>query len=489
MSQSLRGEGLLVPVVALVGSLAFASGCAAESSGEDGSPLDTGVTSSDSTRESAARVIPVSSIAKLQAALDAAAPGDRIELANGSYTLSSPIRFSRSGTATQPITVAAQNVGGAELTGSALFEFGTLSYVTISGFRVTTSAPVSISSKTNHVRFSRNTVQISGSTKNWLTVTANDTEVDHNTFQNKSTEGVFLQISGLTDDMAKGVKVHHNYFYNHTFGGTNGGESIRLGLSDRQHVSAGATVEHNLLEKANGDSEAISVKSSDNVVRYNTLRNSKGSIVLRHGNRNRVEGNIELGGSSGIRLYENDHVIVNNLIQGGSGQIIVGSGELKDDTASGTEHARVDRALIAFNTVVGSGILLDIGPGNDPYGPDDCTFANNILQGSGSGSLVRVGKASNLHWQGNILWGGSAGGASGYRLVNPQLEADANGLYRLASGTGPAVGTAQGSYSQVTLDFDLQPRSGAMDVGADEFVEGGSSRRPLTTADVGPSAP
>src|SRR5262249_46365965 len=155
----------------------------------------------------------------------------------------------------------------------------------------------------SHVRFSRNLVQIAGSTTNWVTVVGNDAEVDHNTFQNKSTQGVFLQITGPGDhDMAQHTWIHHNYFFHHTYNGSNGGESIRLGLSSHQLASAFATVEYNLFEQANGDSEAISVKSSDNIIRYNTLRNSRGWIVLRHGNRNRVEGNIGLG--SGIRYYE-----------------------------------------------------------------------------------------------------------------------------------------------------------------------------------------
>src|SRR5206468_12735705 len=109
------------------------------------------------------------------------------------------------------------------------------------------------------------------------------------------------------------------------------------GVSQRQHGSARALVEFNLFERCNGDSETISIKSSDDVIRYNTLRNSNGSIVLRHGNRNRVEGNVMLGGRSGIRFYGNDHVVVNNLVQNSAGQAIdVGGGEIRDDTRSTT---------------------------------------------------------------------------------------------------------------------------------------------------------
>jgi hypothetical protein len=324
-----------------------------------------------------------------------------------------------------------------------------------------------------------------------VTVTANDAEVDHNTFQNKSTQGVFLQIAGPgSNDMAQRSWVHHNYFFNHTFSGDNGGESIRLGLSFRQLASAFAIVEYNLFERADGDSEAISVKSSDNIVRFNTLRNTRGSIVLRHGNRNLVEGNLMLGSTAGLRFYDNDHVLINNVIQGGSGQIIAGSGTVADDTTGSTAHARPDRVVVAFNTVVANRTaLLQVGQGTDRLGPNNCTFANNIFVGGGSGALLDIDEATGTTWQGNIVFAGTGGNApsSGFRVVNPALTVDAGGLNRL-SASSPAINTAAGSYPQAVRDLDLQARTGTKDVGADEFVSGTAPRRPLTTADVGPNA-
>ncbi|HEV2784348.1 MAG TPA: chondroitinase-B domain-containing protein [Actinophytocola sp.] len=437
-----------------------------------------------------ARVIVVSSIAQLQSAADQAVAGDRIELVDGTYTTSGSITLRRSGTATAPITVAAQNVGGAEIRGTSGFSFSNADFVVVEGFRFTHSGTITIPGGSEHVRFTRNVVQLSGGT-NWVTVTGNDAEVDHNTFQNKSTQGVFLQIAGPGgDDMAQRTWIHHNYFHNHTFDGSNGGESIRLGLSFRQLASAFATVEFNLFDHADGDSEAISVKSSDNVVRFNTLRNTRGSIVLRHGNRNLVEGNLMLGGTAGLRFYDNDHVLINNVIQGGTGQIIAGSGDIADDTTGSTSHARPDRVVVAFNTVVGNRTaLLQVGQGTDRLGPNQCTFANNIFVGGGSGGLLDVDEATGTTWQGNIVWAGTGGNApsSGYRVVNPLLVTDPGGLNRLSSGS-PAINAAAGDVPRAGRDFDLQTRSDLKDVGADEFVPGNAPRRPLTTADVGPNA-
>ena len=65
--------------------------------------------------------------------------------------------------------------------------------------------------------------------------------------------------------------------------------------------------------RATGDPETISIKSSGNIVRYNTLRSTSGEICLRHGNENQVYGNYILGegvgGSRGLRIYGADHRI------------------------------------------------------------------------------------------------------------------------------------------------------------------------------------
>src|SRR5256886_10653308 len=54
---------------------------------------------------------------------------------------------------------------------------------------------------------------------------------------------------------------------------------------------------------------------------------------------------------------------------------------------------------------------------SDLLGPNECTFADNILVGGGSGALVDVGRGTNLHWQGNIVFAGTGGDmpSSGFR--------------------------------------------------------------------------
>jgi poly(beta-D-mannuronate) lyase len=351
---------------------------------------------------------------------------------------------------------------------------------------------MTIPTTVHNVRFSRNLMQVSqGSTQYWLIVSGDDVEIDHNTFQHKSTIGNFIEVTGPGDhDMAKRTWIHHNYFLDHSFTGSNGGEAIRVGLSGRQHGSAHALVEYNLFEKCNGDAEVISVKSSDDVIRYNTLLGSTGSIVLRHGNHNLVDGNLMVGGRSGIRFYGNDHTIINNVVQNSAGQAIeVGGGEIRDDTKSTTAHEAADRVLVAFNTLVNDRAPAILVGTSKKFAPSEITFANDLVVGS-SGNAVNLRQGSSLHWQGNIIWGVKVGNApsSGFKTVNPNLVQDSGGLWRLRAGS-PAIDAAAGSYAVVTTDVDATARGTAKDVGADEYAESGATHHPLTLADVGPTAP
>ncbi|RDI19648.1 polysaccharide lyase 6 family protein [Lentzea flaviverrucosa] len=423
-----------------------------------------------------AAVVGVSDVSSLQAALDTARPGQRIVLADGVHAPAEPIKITTPG-----VTVAAKNVGRTVFTRGG-FELGAVRDVTIEGFVFNGSSTLSVPVEAQATRITRNTYNGNKDGAS-LSVSADDVQIDHNTFSNRSNEGVYLQITGPGSEIAKRTWVHHNYFYNHSFTGANGGESIRLGYSHKQSKSAYAVIEHNLFEKANGDPEAISVKASDNTVRFNTIRDSKGYIVLRHGNRTTVEGNLLFG--SGIRFHGNDHKVFNNYVQNtGDRAIVFGKGSETDSGPSSTSHDRPDRVTVAFNTLVGTGAVVDSDTGT--YAPKDCVLANNVIQGSSS-KLIDMMSGSTVKYEGNIVWGGTAGIPSGYRSVDPKLVRDSNGLLRLASGS-PAVDTSAGTYSYVTRDFDLQSRSGKPDVGADEY-NSSAVRKPLTKADVGVSAP
>jgi poly(beta-D-mannuronate) lyase len=151
-------------------------------------------------------------------------------------------------------------------------------------------------------------------------------------------------------------QVDHNHFGHRPPLGANGGETIRVGYSHQSMFSSQTLVEQNLFDRCDGELEIISSKSCDNVYRGNTFLDSAGTFTLRHGNRCRLEGNFFIAhhkkGSGGIRVIGEDHVIVNNYIDGVEmGGIWINSG-IVDSPLKG--YFRADRCVIAFNTIVDS---------------------------------------------------------------------------------------------------------------------------------------
>ena len=449
-----------------------------------------------------AAVFNVGTLTNLITRINAANPGDQIILSNGVYTSTSYISVTRSGTATQPILITAQTIGGAQIIGApgastSGFNLNGCSYVIIQGFYFTHTNDANIGdyfrveSGSSHCRITRNTFDFDP-VQYWCYVKGDDTEVDHNIFRNKVQKGEYITLDGNYPDLGQRLWVHDNYFFNHQYPGSNGGESIRLGVGAYQLISSWSVIENNLFEQANGDPEAISVKSSDCVIRFNTLTNSTGQISLRSQNRGRVEGNFFLN-SSGIRFYGDDDLIFNNYLQGSDG-IVFGSGEAPQISDSylalnGGFHAAAHRARVMFNTLVNCSAYLD----EDVRGfyPTDFVVANNLLQGN-SGTFVSSAAAvgqTNFIWQTNIFWGSASyvgSPAGGYLHINPQLATNTSVPFHIASNS-PATNASFAAIAEVVTDMDGQPRSGIADIGADEFSSAPVTRRPLTTNDVGPN--
>ncbi|MBP2352793.1 poly(beta-D-mannuronate) lyase [Kribbella aluminosa] len=441
----------------------------------------------------------MTSLAQLQQAIDSATARTTITVANGTYAVpsGSPITVSgRHGSSAAPITIVAQSRGGVVLTGEQSFVFSGSSDVTISGFAFRQSTTLEIPVDCARIRLTRNDFQLAAAAGHWVVVRGDDAKIDRNTFHDKSTAGVYLVIDGPgSEAMAQRTYILRNYFRDHTYGGANGGEPIRLGVSSRALSTADAIVEYNLFERCNGDPEAISVKSSGNTIRYNTVRSSVGGIVLRHGNNNRVESNYLVAGSNGIRIYGNDHLIVNNYVDGvGSAGVVLGSGTERDHyegepPSSRTGNDAPDRVTIVLNTLRNNGQAV-AGESQRTVPPLGCVIADNLMVGN-SGQLVSMPYLDGITWSGNITWGAATDGnlpAAGFTRADPKLAAGTDGVYRLGAGSAAANAASLNHSGQVADDLDGEVRTAPYDVGADEYSTAQPVRRPLTTTDVGPNA-
>src|SRR5262249_44415354 len=142
-----------------------------------------------------------------------------IVLADGVYTSAAPIEIKAKGTAEHPIIVSAQTIGGAEINGVGSFTFDKdAAYVVLRGFRLTHApAEVKLPAGASHCRVSRNIFELKvkiDERSTFCEVAADDTEIDHNEFLNKQSEGQMLLVIGPgTSEMAQRVWIHHNYFH------------------------------------------------------------------------------------------------------------------------------------------------------------------------------------------------------------------------------------------------------------------------------------
>jgi len=417
-----------------------------------------------------AATVNVSSLSALQTAINNAAPGDIIILANGTYTASADITISKQGTASKPITIQAQTIGGAEITGTNGFNIvSPAAYIIIKGFKFTHSASqATMASGTSFCRWTHNIFQTPGEGEDLL-LNGNDHEVDYNTFQHKDALGRFIAVRGTGSQIAQRLHIHHNYFLDQQPQSGNGAETLQFGLSGYSLSSSNSIVEYNLFEQCAGENELISVKASAVTIRYNTIRNCAAQFTLRHGNHNVVYGNYFIN-TPGIRIFGDDQVIFSNHFESCDPAINIGNGD--GDVESGaalTSHDRPDRVLIAFNTLVNNTTNYVQAGRTDGLGATSVTFANNIIQGGGPAASI-AGPYTGAVWSGNIIYNTNGAGdmpSSGYRSVNPLLARDATGTFHLQSGS-PAINTATGSYPAVTVDMDGQTRNSPLDVGADE---------------------
>src|SRR5581483_9850322 len=289
-------------------------------------------------------------------------------------------------------------------------------------------------------------------------------------------------------------RVDHNHFGPRPPLGKNGGETMRVGYSYQSMFSSKALVEENLYDRCDGEIEIISSKSCDNIYRHNTFLDCDGMFTLRHGNRCTVEGNFFIGhnkrGSGGIRVIGEDHVIVNNYMEGLTKGAFWITGGMPNSTLNG--YFRPQRCLIAFNTVADSkGPYVDLWAGMDSNRhaeiPLNITFANNLFVLPKDQELMTGKEDQSNKCVGNIVSGErKVKEHPGIGLKDVNLTRAESGILRPAKDS-VVRGAAEGEFPNIKTDIDGQERTGKLDVGCDQQSESPIKYRPLTAADVGPS--
>lgn len=442
------------------------------------------------THAGLAAIVPVDSIAALKSAVFSAAPGDTIILKNGVYTTEAMITVRCVGTAEQPVTIAAESIGGVELTGVGGFNLvEPAEHVIVSGFNFThVSGKNTIAVGTSFVRFTRNTFRGPGAGP-YLSVNGDDAQVDYNEFGEKPGAGSMIAVGGVGSQVARRLWIHHNYFHDLTTSGGSNSEMIRYGLTALSASTGSGLVEFNLFTGCRGENDLISNRSSGNTYRYNTLLDSPtAQLTLRQGNDCVVYGNI-LRNTEGLRIFGDRHQIWSNYFEGNYMGINLGNGDVANaDGPGGSIHDRPDDCVIVFNTFVDNRTHYQMSRrGSGALGATNTVFANNLLQGGSSAAKIE-GPNVGAIWSGNLIWNIASVGdfpTETSTTADPLLTAGSDGVKRLAEGS-PAIGAAGGDFPAVASDLEGQARPEKKAIGADEYGSAPFIAWLLTTTEVGP---
>jgi len=163
-------------------------------------------------------------------------------------------------------------------------------------------------------------------------------------------------------------------------------------------------IEHNLFVRCEGENELISNKSCNNIYRYNTLLDSKGTqLTLRHGNDCEVYGNY-FRGTEGLRIFGDRHKIYENFFEKNTIGINIGNGGAEvADGAAMTSHDRPDDCVISKNILIDNDVQYFIGRRSNGLGATRITFSDNTIVGGRT--IARIdGPYPDAVWQNNIVW-------------------------------------------------------------------------------------
>lgn len=448
----------------------------------------------------AAGITSVNSVASLRTAVAQAKAGTVIEVADGEYNLETPVIISPKGTESAPVVIRAAHVGQAKTTGKAGFVLDQAEWLTVEGFVLANKVSLFKVKDCHQVRLSRlsfayaEPLDAGGKPLggHWLMLSGGQSNrVDHCEFGYRKGHGVTLVVA----QPEQHFQIDHNHFAGRPPGDDNGCETIRLGTGGRDKFYG--LVESNLFENCDGDAEVISVKTSNNTVRYNTVWNSQGQIVVRSGNNVDLIGNCIFGDGrkksvGGFRLHGEDIRVIKNHLQGLTGRALVTvwgdhtvAAVAKDFDDRPREvfeqhYRQTRRAVIFSNLFVDCRSAINVGEKTVNRGcpmslpPDGWLLADNVFVGDSPGPLVAGSGEENFKWTGNIAFRrtgpleiGRDLKTDALRIADPQLERK-NSLWQFPRNSPKSSERVQG-------------------VAAD-FLDVAIPARPLTAAEVGPAA-
>lgn len=345
----------------------------------------------------------IDNAAALEAAIAKAQPGDTIVMANGEWR-DIEILFEAQGTADKPVTLTAETEGEVVITGESNLRIAgdhlvVAGLVFKDGYSPTGSVISFRKNRTklaNHSRVTRTVIDNFSKPDKfesdiWVTLFGKHNRFDYNHLVGKKNQGVTLAVRLDTEASRENHHViEYNYFGPRQVLGSNGGETLRIGTSHYSLSNSFTQVKNNVFDRCNGEVEIVSVKSGGNLLENNLFLESAGTLTLRHGNGNKVIGNVFEGNgkphTGGIRVINANHEISNNYLANLTGHRFGGGLVIMN----GVPNSPINRYHPVENVVIENNTLVNVdhvqlGAGSDEersQPPSSTQFANNLFVAS-----------------------------------------------------------------------------------------------------------
>lgn len=277
-----------------------------------------------------AKDIKVKNIDELNNAIKNSTAGDQIVLANGIWK-DVRIRFYGNGTKENPIVLRGETPGKVFIEGVSDLKFGG-NYLIVrdlhfrNGYTPSSSVisfKIDNNTIANNCKFTQCVIEEFTQpdrdvSDHWIEFWGRHNELSDSYITGKSNFGPTLRVFlDGNENIYNYHQIVNNYFGPRPRKGGPHGETIQVGDSETSMAPSHTNVYNNLFDQCNGEVEVISNKSNFNEYRNNVFLESEGSLVIRHGNYNVVDGNIFIGNDTsnqigGIRVVNTGHWITNN---------------------------------------------------------------------------------------------------------------------------------------------------------------------------------
>lgn len=389
-------------------------------------------------------IIPFSGTAtQLEAAMNALTPGDKLEIAAGTYNLTSKFNLDLQGTAANPIWI--EPAAGATVTLNMtatqnvmnVGEFSQTRYLCIRGLKF---------NGTSHgVRFY-------DCTQVWF---------DGNEVFNVGGPGITTNTADTSYMYITRNEIHDT-------GGH--GEGMYLGANGGAVVMSNSIIALNHVyncfgsgPNAQGDGIELKQGSWGNLIAENHVHDCNYPCILVYGTagqpQNIVERNVCYRSNDNTMQIQGECIVRNNLCIGGGGSAF----------ASQTHEANPTNIQVMHNTFINTGIAARLSTWG---GAANMVFANNACYSQGSEAIYQAGGVSGVTFAGNVVFGTVTSGITGTTAGNgigDFVNASFDGTNTDAHLTGASAckGAADAAYA-TTADLEGTTRVSPHDAGCYE---------------------